>query len=135
MIYLYSFAFAVLILHLESKTTYTCLAVIILNSKEVMPHKVNLSFAESLKHFRKLKNFSQTELSARANVDRTFISMLERGTRKPSLQVVIFLAEALEMTASDFVKHVEKLIDAREQLEIEASNSTSTPVKTNHTSQ
>ena len=98
-----------------------------------MPHKVNLSFAESLKHFRKLKNFSQTELSARANVDRTFISMLERGTRKPSLQVVIFLAEALEMTASDFVRHVEKLIDTREQLEIEATNSTSTPVKTNHT--
>ena len=59
--------------------------------------------------------------------------MLERGTRKPSLQVVIFLAEALEMTASDFVRHVEKLIDTREQLEIEATNSTSTPVKTNHT--
>ena len=83
-----------------------------------MSHKVNLSFAQSLKHFRKLKSFSQTELSALANVDRTFISMLERGTRRPSLQMVIFLAEALEISASDFVKNVEKLIDIRERLEL-----------------
>jgi len=100
-----------------------------------MPQKVNLSFAESLKHFRKLKNFSQAELSARANVDRTFISMLERGTRRPSLQVVIFLAEALEIKASDFVKHVEKLIELREQTALEVNILHANSVKTNHTTQ
>ncbi len=79
-----------------------------------MPRLVDLCFAKSLKHFRRLKNFSQTELSARAGVDRTFISMLERGTRKPSLQVVIFLAGALNMTAAELVKHVEVLMKERD---------------------
>ena len=84
-----------------------------------MPHLVDLCFAQSLKHFRKLKAFSQTELSKRANVDRTFISMLERGTRKPSLQVVIFIAEALDMSASELVLHVEKMISLREKADFE----------------
>ena len=47
--------------------------------------------------------------------------MLERGTRKPSLQVVIFIAEALDMKASELVLHVEKMISLREKADLEAS--------------
>lgn len=56
---------------------------------------------------------SQEELGFKANLDRTYISGIERGVRNPSLTALVSLAGGLGMTASE-------LLDT---LEIEAGNS------------
>ncbi|MFC4445789.1 helix-turn-helix domain-containing protein [Castellaniella denitrificans] len=50
---------------------------------------------------------SQETLAFEANLDRTFISMLERGQRLPSIATVLALSGPLGLTGADLVGHVE----------------------------
>lgn len=63
-------------------------------------------FANSLKRLRLAKGLSQEDLSALAGVDRTYISMLERGKRSPSLITIEKIAAALEMETWEFIKGI-----------------------------
>jgi transcriptional regulator with XRE-family HTH domain len=46
---------------------------------------------------------SQEELGYRADLHRTYLSMLERGVRCPSLETIAKLAKALDTKASELV--------------------------------
>jgi transcriptional regulator with XRE-family HTH domain len=46
-------------------------------------------------------------LAFRADVDRTFVSRLERGIRQPTITTLIGLAEALGTSASILVQEAE----------------------------
>ncbi|MDI1442566.1 helix-turn-helix transcriptional regulator [Polyangium sp. 6x1] len=50
---------------------------------------------------------SQEELADRAELHRTYVSLLERGKRNPSLRVVQALATALGTTMTRLVSEVE----------------------------
>lgn len=53
---------------------------------------------------RRLKRgLSQERLADMAGLHRTYVSLLERGLRTPSLYVIAKLAEALETTIVDLV--------------------------------
>lgn len=52
-------------------------------------------FGEVLQNARSSKALSQAELAKRASLDRTYISMLERGLRAPSLPTIFVIAEGL----------------------------------------
>ncbi len=53
---------------------------------------------------RRLKRgLSQERLADIAGLHRTYVSLLERGLRTPSLYVIAKLAEALETTITDLV--------------------------------
>lgn len=67
-----------------------------------MPNKSD--FASSLKALRNRKGLSQESLSSIAGLDRTYISMLERGKRKPSLETIEKIATALEMKSWELLK-------------------------------
>ena len=54
--------------------------------------------AENLKAARKALNLSQEELALEADIDRTYISGIERGSRNPSLTMISKLAERLKTT-------------------------------------
>lgn len=41
------------------------------------------------------------------DVDRTFVSRLERGIRQPTVTTLIAIAEAMDVHASDLVREVE----------------------------
>jgi transcriptional regulator with XRE-family HTH domain len=58
-------------------------------------------FGKRLKKCRIQAGISQEELAARASLDRTYISLLERGQRNPTLSCVHTLAAALDITLSD----------------------------------
>jgi transcriptional regulator with XRE-family HTH domain len=47
------------------------------------------------------------------NLDRTFISMLERGVRGPTLDTVFSVARALKTRPSKLVSMVENLVSPR----------------------
>lgn len=53
---------------------------------------------------------TQEELAHQCNVDRTYISMLERKKRKPTLNVIFKLCETLKILPSDFLKEIEELM-------------------------
>ena len=52
---------------------------------------------------------SQEALAESSNLDRTFVSMLERGLRQPSLETIWSLSNALEISPSGLVKLVEEV--------------------------
>ncbi|WP_335486272.1 helix-turn-helix domain-containing protein [Neobacillus niacini] len=60
-----------------------------------------------LKKRRVEKCISQEELSFRSSTTRTYISMLERNLKKPSLETIFAIAAAFEIKASEFIKEVE----------------------------
>lgn len=74
-----------------------------------MPLSLEDAFGQVLKELRKEKGLSQEELAHESGLDRTFISLLERGKRQPSLGTIISIANVLELTASNFVKKVEMI--------------------------
>lgn len=52
-------------------------------------------------------NLSQEEFGFRANLDRTYISGVERGVRNPSLTALVCLASGLSITVSELLTHLE----------------------------
>ena len=69
----------------------------------------NRAFGQALRRQRQVAGLSQEELAARAGLHRTFVSLLERGLRNPSLDVVRRLAAPLGITAATLVALVEEL--------------------------
>ena len=67
----------------------------------------NITIGTVLKCVRKSLKLSQEELAHRSSLDRTYISMLERNIKQPSITTIFLLAEALEMKPSEFVKLLE----------------------------
>ncbi|MGG3306575.1 helix-turn-helix transcriptional regulator [Paenibacillus lautus] len=64
-------------------------------------------FGQVLKSIRKEQKVSQEELAFRSNLDRTYISMLERGIHQPTLSSLLAIAAALDMKAAELVGLVE----------------------------
>jgi transcriptional regulator with XRE-family HTH domain len=60
-----------------------------------------------VKKQRMLLKLSQEELGFRANLDRTYISGVERGVRNPSLTALVSLASGLGITVSELVENLE----------------------------
>lgn len=52
-------------------------------------------FGSAIRRHRELLRLSQEELAARAGIDRTYISGVERGVRNPTLEVMQKIARAL----------------------------------------
>lgn len=61
-------------------------------------------FAQNLKALRQAKGLSQEELAHRADIDRTYISSLERCVYGASIDIVDRLAIVLEVEAADLLK-------------------------------
>ncbi len=52
-------------------------------------------------------NISQEELAMRSNLDRTYISGIERGVRNPSLTALLSLANGLNLSISQLLDGLE----------------------------
>ncbi|WP_397386637.1 helix-turn-helix domain-containing protein [Paenibacillus roseipurpureus] len=62
-----------------------------------------------LKKHRIDNNFSQEELAFNSGLDRTYISMLERGKRQPTLTTIFSISKALNVSPSLLIKEVETI--------------------------
>ena len=54
---------------------------------------------------------SQEELGFRADLDRTYISGIERGVRNPTLKTMVRLADALKIKLDELVAAAQRIID------------------------
>ena len=73
-----------------------------------------LALCEVIRDCRKKRNLSQSELSRRSGLHRSYIGDLERGARNLSVKNMFRLACALDMSATDLVKLAETKINAGE---------------------
>ena len=64
-------------------------------------------FGTVVRRLRESAGLSQEALADRAGLHRTYISMLERGLRMPSILVVKQLARALATTMATLLSEVE----------------------------
>ena len=56
-----------------------------------------------VRHHRKLNDLSQEELAERAETSRVYISNIERGEATPSLEVLLNIANTLNVSADDLL--------------------------------
>ena len=64
------------------------------------------TFGNVVRSQRQLLGLSQEPLAETADFDRTYISLLERGLRNPSLTNLCRLAAALSIKPSDLLKGI-----------------------------
>lgn len=53
--------------------------------------------AERIRQYRKERNLSQEDLADLAEIDRTYVSQIERAIGNPSLGVMVKVADALNV--------------------------------------
>lgn len=69
--------------------------------------KILVALGQLIKQRRVAMKISQEELGLRANLDRTYISGLERGVRNPSLTALASLASGLGITVANLLDNLE----------------------------
>lgn len=65
-------------------------------------------FGQVLREIRLEKKFSQEELAHVCGLDRTYISLMERGKRKPTINTIFALASGLGVLPSFLVSAAER---------------------------
>ena len=69
--------------------------------------KAQRVFGEVIRRAREKRGVSQEQLADEAGLHRTYISLLERGLRNPSLTVITQLAQALKVHAAEIITDFE----------------------------
>jgi transcriptional regulator with XRE-family HTH domain len=64
------------------------------------------AFGRNVARLRDQKGFSQDKLAEKSDLDRTYLSGIERGVRNPGIKVVIRLARALGVSVDQLCKGV-----------------------------
>jgi transcriptional regulator with XRE-family HTH domain len=64
------------------------------------------SLGQSIAKHRRAKNLTQEALAEKADLDRTYLSDVERGVRNPGIRNVVLIAKALGITPSKLLEGV-----------------------------
>ena len=72
--------------------------------------QISMVFGQVLREQRLSRELSQEELALAADVDRTFVSQMERGIRQPTITTLMKLAGALGIQPSTHIVRMEKLL-------------------------
>jgi len=73
--------------------------------------KPEVAFGKVLKKLRNKKKLSQETLAHECSLDRTFISLLERGLRQPSLTTILRISKALNVSPVGIMKSLINELD------------------------
>jgi len=79
-----------------------------------MPEVIAKAFGEELRNARTERGLSQETLGFESGYHRTYISLLERGLKTPSLQTVFRLSYVLGIAPSEFIARVQRRVGAQE---------------------
>ena len=72
-------------------------------------------FGIILRQHRETNGLSQEHLAHAAGLDRTFISLIERGKRQPSLTTLFALCMVLEVAPEQLIAEVSKRFDKEQK--------------------
>ncbi len=73
-----------------------------------MKGDINEAFGKVIKLLREEQQLSQQELADYAELDRSYISDMERGRYNPTLQTVYKLSEILKIKPNKLIEKVDK---------------------------
>jgi transcriptional regulator with XRE-family HTH domain len=68
-------------------------------------------FGQELRKARNVAGISQEKLALLVGLDRTYISMLERGLRQPTLTTIFLLCPPLNLSSVEMVMKVQSSFD------------------------
>ncbi len=71
--------------------------------KAITHREVLQKFGDSLQKVRKSQDISQEELAAKLSMHRTYVGMIERGERNPTIRTLYKIAKALKVKSSDLL--------------------------------
>ena len=69
---------------------------------------LSAAFAEVVRERRTKQGISQEDLAHEADLHRTYVGLIERGLRNPTIEVGHALALALGTTLSDLIRRAER---------------------------
>ncbi len=69
-----------------------------------MKKEILIKFGERIKTLRKERGWSQEKLAEKTGFHRTYIGMIERGERNPSLININVFAETFKISISELLK-------------------------------
>ncbi|MFZ5645898.1 MAG: helix-turn-helix domain-containing protein [Bacillota bacterium] len=75
--------------------------------------KIEEAFGIVLREHRKRASLSQEELALDCGLDRTFISLLERGQRRPTLNTIFAISKSLNIRPSQIIQDVERILNEK----------------------
>ncbi|MEI6073473.1 MAG: helix-turn-helix transcriptional regulator [Verrucomicrobiae bacterium] len=64
------------------------------------------TFGLNVARLRAAKGFSQEKLAEKAEIDRTYVSGIERGVRNPGIKTVLQIAKALGVSITELCEGV-----------------------------
>ena len=68
------------------------------------------AFGKAFRDIRTSRDVSQEQLALLAGFDRTYMSLVERGLRSPTIRTLVKLAEVLEVRPSKILRGMEELL-------------------------
>ncbi|WP_332880419.1 helix-turn-helix transcriptional regulator [Pseudomonas alloputida] len=74
--------------------------------------EIGAVFGKVLRQKRKEAGLTQEQLSYEADIQRNYVSLIERGVHQPTIVVIFKLAKALKCTPSSLVAEVESAISS-----------------------
>ncbi|MEA5467445.1 helix-turn-helix transcriptional regulator [Spirulina sp. 06S082] len=80
-----------------------------------MEERILIQFGKCLQSQRVARGLSQEQLAELIDVDRTYISFLERGKRNPSLKLLNLLCIALDISLTEFFQKIDDLEKAKNE--------------------
>ena len=82
-------------------------------SREAPSNNLRSALAEQIRLCRTRRGLSQEDLAFHAGLHRTYISLIERARKSPTIDCLIRIAAALDMRASDLLANAEKCAKAQ----------------------
>lgn len=71
--------------------------------KAITHRDVLEKFGERMQKLRKASGISQEELASKLSMHRTYIGMVERGERNPTIRTLYKIAKALKVKSNDLL--------------------------------
>ncbi|GAB1773223.1 helix-turn-helix domain-containing protein [Priestia megaterium] len=71
---------------------------------------IEQAFGIVIKKYRLEHSMSQEKLAFESELDRTFISLLERGKRRPTLNTLFSISKVFKINPYKIVKEIENLL-------------------------
>lgn len=68
-------------------------------------YPVQIAFGQRVRRLREAKGWTQEELAEKADIHRTYLGGIERGLRNVALRNIAKIAQAFELSLSEFFQY------------------------------
>lgn len=72
--------------------------------------RYNIAFGKVLRALRRERRLSQEALAFDSGLDRTYVSLLELGTKSPTLNTMVALCLALNLSLGSLADHIDEIV-------------------------